>query len=181
MAFDVTQPKRIATSLELDLIGRVAEQSALARTDEVTGLPNRRAWNERLQERVNSRHPLAVLILDIDKFKTINDTYGHPAGDMVLRQVAQIIKLRADDFVARIGGDEFGIILDTGSSHTLDDVKKQVVALIERINRQIDQHNFEAPIPFHLAIGADISLSPPHNIDKITRQSDQAMYHEKRK
>jgi len=155
-----------------------AEETAAeeARTDEVTGLPNRRAWNERLSEHVRSRHPLAILILDIDKFKAINDTYGHDGGDLILRQVAQIIHSRADDFAARIGGDEFGIILDTSGCHTSEEVEKEVAALTERINKQIGEYNQHAKVQFHLSIGSDISMKPPHDIGRTTRRSDQSMY-----
>jgi diguanylate cyclase (GGDEF)-like protein len=90
---------------------------ALSITDELTGLHNRRAFNERLDEsiRLATRHgfPLSLLIVDVDHFKGYNDTFGHPAGDEVLKTLASQAKqlFRTTDFVARIGGEEFAVIL----------------------------------------------------------------------
>jgi diguanylate cyclase (GGDEF)-like protein len=91
--------------------------SVQALTDPLTGLPNRRAWDATLQERAaapaNSRGQLCLAILDLDRFKQINDIHGHAIGDEVLRATAQAVydNLRQDDFVARLGGDEFGLLL----------------------------------------------------------------------
>jgi len=111
-------------SLELKVRDRTAELNAanqrleeLANTDLLTGLPNRRhalsrltlAWDDSLRR----GEPLACLLLDADHFKAINDTYGHDAGDVVIRELGQHLRdcLRTDDLVARMGGDEFLIIL----------------------------------------------------------------------
>jgi len=91
-------------------------QQELARTDELTGLLNRRSMNlelERLLELPRpDGHRLAVLLVDLDDFKTINDTHGHPCGDAVLRAVAGILRasVRPDDLPCRIGGDEFAVV-----------------------------------------------------------------------
>ena len=111
-------------SLELKVRDRTAELNAanqrleeLANTDLLTGLPNRRhalsrltlAWNDSLRR----GEPLACLLLDADHFKAINDSYGHDAGDVVIRELGQHLRdcLRTDDLVARMGGDEFLVIL----------------------------------------------------------------------
>jgi diguanylate cyclase (GGDEF)-like protein len=89
----------------------------IANTDALTGLPNRRAFFEALEAEAErseqSGAPLWVTIIDIDRFKAINDNYGHPAGDDVLRSVAAIIRqaLRGGDLVGRIGGEEFGVLM----------------------------------------------------------------------
>jgi diguanylate cyclase (GGDEF)-like protein len=86
-------------------------------TDALTRLANRRSFEERLTEEVQRMHrllyPLALFIVDVDNFKQINDTFGHPTGDQVLRKVAQALKraCRETDFVARLGGDEFAVLL----------------------------------------------------------------------
>jgi len=90
---------------------------SLALTDGLTGVHNHRAFQEYLQQRFTEAHryhqPLALILIDVDHFKQFNDTFGHQAGDEVLRQVAQILKYltREADFVARYGGEEFAIVL----------------------------------------------------------------------
>jgi len=90
----------------------------LARIDALTGLPNRRQFNERLSQLVlrNRRRgdPLALLYVDVDFFKAVNDRFGHPTGDEVLRMFAQRLSgcVRASDMVARVGGDEFAVLVD---------------------------------------------------------------------
>jgi len=88
----------------------------LSLTDELTGLPNRRAWNEGLERELARAHrkdePLCLAIIDIDGFKAFNDAHGHPAGDALLREAAETWKglLRLSDLLARYGGDEFGLV-----------------------------------------------------------------------
>lgn len=100
------------------LLGREEERlSRLAMLDELTGLPNTRLFDQRLNERVLSSRrtgrPLSLLLLDMDEFKKINDTFGHPAGDMALRRAATSIRasIRVSDVAARVGGEEFAVIL----------------------------------------------------------------------
>lgn len=103
------QTRDLSTSLE--------KERQRARIDVVTGVPNRAAFEERLHEELERwkrfRTPVSMLVWDIDRFKKINDTYGHRAGDRVLREVANCFakRLRASDFIARIGGEEFCTLL----------------------------------------------------------------------
>ena len=94
----------------LDAARKAAEQ--IAQTDALTGLQNRRAMTQYLDQLITSRVPFACMHMDLDYFKRINDTFGHAAGDYVLRVVAQVLnsETRAEDCVARIGGDEFVLI-----------------------------------------------------------------------
>ena len=117
------------------------ETHRLSKTDPLTGLLNRRAMEEKLQEELRRarryRHPLSVIMADIDHFKLFNDTHGHPEGDLVLRKVAEVLvaKARDSDFIARYGGEEFLIILpETFKPHAL------VVA--ERIRGAVAQTSF---------------------------------------
>jgi diguanylate cyclase (GGDEF)-like protein len=94
------------------------ELSVLSQTDALTGLANRRAFDQRLAEELSrvARHdvPLSLLVVDIDHFKSYNDHYGHPAGDACLRQVAEALRecaARPIDLVARLGGEEFALLL----------------------------------------------------------------------
>ena len=100
-----------------DLASAVDELARLARTDGLTQLNNHRTFQELISQEVRrskrSNSPLTLLMIDVDHFKTYNDTHGHPAGDRVLKQVADILKtsLRTTDIVARYGGEEFAILL----------------------------------------------------------------------
>ncbi len=106
--------------------------------DNLTGVNNRRFFEQRLREETErvkrSGLPMSCLFVDVDHFKKINDTYGHPIGDQVLRHVAQIIReqVRTVDIVARYGGEEFTVILlQTGNSKTLE-IAERIRATIER-------------------------------------------------
>jgi diguanylate cyclase (GGDEF)-like protein len=101
----------VAAAIERgDLLARM---SAMASTDALTGLPNRRAWEARLGDTLLGREPIVLAMFDLDHFKDYNDTHGHPAGDRLLRETAAAWReeLRADDFLARVGGEEFALLL----------------------------------------------------------------------
>lgn len=95
---------------------RARAYRAMALTDVLTGLPNRRAWDERCAA-VTEGSDETMLVLDLDGFKAVNDRFGHGAGDTVLSRAADAVRsaLRADDFAARLGGDEFGVLLRGGT------------------------------------------------------------------
>jgi diguanylate cyclase (GGDEF)-like protein len=93
-----------------DLLGRLTE---IALTDALTGLPNRRAWDKRLEQAIRDAEPVCVAILDIDSFKAYNDGHGHQAGDRLLKEAAAAwrAQLRPTDMIARYGGEEFVLLL----------------------------------------------------------------------
>jgi diguanylate cyclase (GGDEF)-like protein len=124
---DVTELKRVEAEREA-LLGEVQD---LARRDALTGLPNRRALTEMLPREMararRSRSPLCVAIVDIDHFKVYNDTYGHLAGDEVLREsaIAWDQALRAEDMIVRFGGEEFLAVLpDTDAGAAAEVVER---------------------------------------------------------
>ncbi|MDX6590403.1 MAG: hypothetical protein QOI84_1677 [Solirubrobacterales bacterium] len=127
-ATDITELKRLESERE-QLLGEVQD---LARRDALTGLPNRRALEEQLPREMararRPRSPLCVAIVDIDRFKAYNDVHGHLAGDEVLREsaIAWDSALRAEDTVARFGGEEFLVLLP-------DTAPEQAVAVVERL------------------------------------------------
>lgn len=150
----------------------------LSEHDPLTNLMNRRAFDKQLENAMikanRSGCKLALLFIDLDEFKQINDTYGHDAGDLVLVRIAQRLEgnIRESDFVGRLGGDEFVICLDLLQDLTI--VEKKVQQILDVINQPIvfDDHN--------LIIGASIGVShyPEQARDKDTLLSiaDEAMY-----
>jgi diguanylate cyclase (GGDEF)-like protein len=163
--------------------------SNLALFDSLTQLPNRRYFLEHLAEICNSHpernQPFAILFLDVDKFKFINDTYGHSVGDDVLIHVSQRLRrlMSEGDFIARYGGDELAVILD------LSDLKDQSLAQLNTAARQRAQEMVismqepvaigEISIAISLSIG--ITLVDPANPDitSVMQRSDLAMYQAK--
>ena len=95
-----------------------------ALTDALTGLPNRRAWERQLRQLSAVGQQLAIGMLDLDHFKEFNDTYGHPAGDRLLKETAAAWRdqLRPGDVLARVGGEEFGLLLLDCDAHTASEV-----------------------------------------------------------
>jgi diguanylate cyclase (GGDEF)-like protein len=156
---------------------KAGEFEQLSVTDALTGLLNRRYLQERLSEEIqrSKRHhfPMSLLMLDVDKFKSYNDTFGHPAGDAALRIVANILKenLRGDDVAARYGGEEFAILLPQTSS-------EEASVIAERIRMQIERTEFpERHVTASIGIAkttADIN-SP----DDIIWAADRALYEAK--
>ena len=151
--------------------------------DSLTELPNRALFADRLQhalERTNRRHAaVAVLFLDLDEFKPINDTLGHDAGDKLLAAVAQRITacVRPEDTVARLGGDEFTVLLED-----IADVR-YAIAVAERIEESLDD-------PFLIegeqtrmtaSVGIAVSTGRESTPEDLLRDADQAMYQAKRK
>lgn len=115
----------------------------LSRTDGLTGLNNRAYWEERVTEefrRYQRTHSTSssLILFDIDHFKQVNDNYGHPAGDEVIRRTAQIVRdsVRSTDLVGRYGGEEFGVIL-------MDTAKDGAMILAERLRTDIEAQRFD--------------------------------------
>lgn len=150
----------------------------LAMTDSLTGLANRNQFEKRLHE-MQSRakrfnHIFCLMSIDLDKFKPVNDTYGHHIGDKLLQKVAQILidNCRETDAIARLGGDEFSIILD------VIDTPKELSTLAERLVLELSKP-FE--IEEHLIqIGASIGIScypnDTNKLDTLQIMADQALY-----
>ena len=154
-----------------------AQIERMARHDALTGLPNRVLFRERLNEAVgrgSAGESLAVLCIDLDRFKAVNDTLGHPVGDQLLRAAAQRLCecVRQGDLVARLGGDEFAIIQTDAAQPAASD------ALAERLVRMISA-------PFEIAghqvvVGASVGvvLSPHDGLDPddLLKRADLALY-----
>ena len=166
---DVTELKRSEQQVE-----------HLAHYDVLTGLPNRALFREKLQDEIRQTergNKFALLYLDIDEFKDINDSLGHPVGDEFLRQLAQRLQtcVRKDDFIARLGGDEFAIIQT--SVREAGDVEE----LVNRVHSVIRE-------PFHCgghqlsadaSIGIAMAPADGSEIDELIKHADLAMYEAK--
>lgn len=164
--------------LNIKLQGARIEAEEQAYTDTLTGLRNRRAMDHVLDRLVDAGGPFALMHLDLDRFKAVNDTLGHPAGDFVLRRVARIMleETRKTDTVARVGGDEFVIILDRlVDRNRLDRMARRLIARIQApIIVQGQPANISA------SIGTVISGEPAESAVQVLGQADMALYAAKR-
>lgn len=154
--------------------------SALATTDVLTELPNRRGFDllasQALQEAKRNNSPLNALLIDIDHFKTINDTYGHLAGDEVLRNFAQHLRasMRQSDIICRWGGEEFIILLkDT------DSASAQLLAEKIRLQTELQRYPF-AGVNLHATISLGLTqLRMDDSLDSLIGRADRALYRAK--
>jgi diguanylate cyclase (GGDEF)-like protein/PAS domain S-box-containing protein len=150
----------------------------MAQHDSLTGLPNRALFADRLAQALNycKRHQrgLAVMLLDLNKFKPVNDQYGHSLGDELLKQVAQrlLASVRTSDTVARIGGDEFVILL-----HQIDDLN-QAKIVSAKIQATLSDIFFidERPIQIGCSIGTAFYPQDSTDPRELTKIADQRMY-----
>jgi len=160
-----------------------ARLAQLAVTDGLTGLYNHRHFHERIALEVErsqrSGLPLSLLMLDIDHFKQFNDTFGHPAGDEVLRQLARVLTdtRRANDVVARYGGEEFAVIL-------VDTAKFTGAKVAERVRERVFGHDFSdaAAKAGKITVSVGVATFPDDGSDAeaLVRAADTALYAAKR-
>ena len=167
---------QVAISIENAKMYKRMEE--MATTDGLTGLPNHRTFQKRLSlmlaraERTNK--PLSVVLTDIDKFKNVNDTYGHPVGDEVLRRVAKVMagQVRKVDIVARYGGEEFVMVLE-------DTDARGAALLCERVRKEIAAQLMSSDQgPFRVTISLGIASYPDDGVEKaeLVDHADQALY-----
>ena len=159
---------------------RVAQLDQLAHQDALIDLPNRRGFMralERLIDRVNRYdEKAAMLFVDIDGLKLINDSFGHKAGDEALIQVATVLAkgVRKSDCVARLGGDEFGIVLAHATEETARETADRLTAAIEEQESHCDGNR----LPLSVAIGATL-IDANDTAEAVIGRADRAMYREK--
>ncbi len=149
--------------------------------DGLTQLRNRRAFDEALADEMaraqRFRRPLSICVMDADKFKSVNDQYGHLAGDAVLRQLGTILRnnIRKNDIAGRLGGEEFGLLLPE-----VDRAGGLIVA--EKLRRMVEAHRFEfdrTVIPVTISIGlAEVSASE-REVTDVVRRADELLYRAK--
>lgn len=154
-----------------------AEQQAL--TDTLTGLDNRRALDQALTEAVRARRPFGLMHLDLDYFKAVNDALGHAAGDHVLAVVAAILteETRAADRVARVGGDEFIVMLPGLSDAAA--VERVATRILARLQAPIDYRGAPCRIAASIGITSTDFYAMPET-DRLLSDADRALYASKR-
>lgn len=153
----------------------------LATYDNLTGLPNRMLFYDRLRQAINlagrNRHEMSLLYLDLDKFKAVNDTLGHDAGDEILKSAAERIQrqVRESDTVARIGGDEFAVILPriAGQQDAATVARKIIDALLA-----VFELSGEKREKAHIGASIGIATFPADgaDTDALIKVADGAMY-----
>jgi len=170
----------VVTVLVSELRHALEEERLLANTDPLTGVLNRRSFNEVAEKRMIisevNKHPYTMVYIDIDNFKMVNDKFGHAVGDLVLKTVVDTIlkQIRNTDFLARLGGDEFAILLsDIDQKNAQSIVQRLQSALLEKMDIN------EWTITF--SIGVLTVLSMPESVDKLVSMTDALMYEVKGK
>jgi diguanylate cyclase (GGDEF)-like protein/PAS domain S-box-containing protein len=167
---DITEMKQLQQSLHL-----------LATTDPLTGLLNRRSFFDQLQKEMARAgrygRELTLLLLDVDHFKEVNDRFGHPVGDRTLRALALLLQAgsRQNDFVGRIGGEEFAMVLVECSPD-----KAREAA--ERLRRQVEEMELDTehgPLRITVSIGLTRVQPPDDSLERLLKRGDRALYRAK--
>ncbi len=168
---DITLRKRAEAALEHQALH-----------DSLTDLPNRVLLHDRLQQAIRAaertRSSVALLVMDLDRFKEVNDTFGHHTGDLLLEQLGERLGsvLRSSDTIARLGGDEFAVLLPTA---TVEDARQ----IAERLLQVLEEPFTLGGLQLEIDASIGIALSPDHgqDADALLRRADVAMYVAKRK
>jgi diguanylate cyclase (GGDEF)-like protein len=153
----------------------------LATTDGLTGLLNRRTFNAQLEKRLREaqryRRPLSLLLLDVDHFKKVNDTHGHPAGDAVLRGVARIAEkeARETDLVARYGGEEMALVLPETDAKGAAVIAERIRAAVAAASHATEQ----GPIKVTISIGVATWPGAGEDPEALIEHADKALYRAK--
>ncbi|ATD00084.1 MULTISPECIES: GGDEF domain-containing protein [Pseudoalteromonas] len=157
-------------------------QKQKANTDALTGLPNRRfidaIFLTKMEKNTAELLPMAVIMCDIDRFKDVNDNYGHDIGDKALMHIAKLMQnqLRYSDVVARYGGEEFIICLPHASM-------RQAVQIAEKLRKNIEEHPVNLESGENLALTASFGVAEVHSVVAFynaVKQADEALYRAKR-
>ena len=174
----------------VDIAQRKADEEEISRLafyDPLTGLPNRRLAKDRLHQALaasaRNRHEGALMFIDLDEFKTVNDTLGHDRGDLLLQQVAQrlVSCVRDGDTVARTGGDEFIVMLAADLSESVQEAAAQAKVVGEKILAALSRPYVLDGQECHCSVSIGIVLFSDHlcTVEELLKRADQAMYQAK--
>jgi diguanylate cyclase (GGDEF)-like protein len=163
----------------IELQGELQRQATL---DPLTRLPNRRGFvpmaEHRLEVAKRSHQPLALMFVDVDGLKQVNDTLGHATGDWLIAETAYVLRttFRASDLIARMGGDEFCILFAAETDHAVEGAAR-------RLQAAMDRSNGDPGRPFRLSMSAGVSRFDPEDgasLDRLMAEADERMYVKKR-
>lgn len=180
---EMAQLKERLQSLEAESASvkeRLAEEQRRAQTDVLTGLPNRLAWDARIQEEFarwrRYGRPLTLVVADIDFFKRINDNYGHLAGDRVLQLIGKEVarRIRTTDFLARFGGEEFVVLLPETEASVAAQVMEKTREMVSRMPFHFRNQKVQITMSFGVC-----EFQGQDSIDAVFERADQALYRAK--
>jgi len=160
-----------------------SELSLQARYDFLTSLPNRRYFMEQATMELHRANrfaqPLSMMMVDIDFFKKVNDTYGHQSGDLVLKSLAETIKAacREVDIIGRLGGEEFAVLMPATSIQQAIEVAERVRIVVENLPISLPQGGL--PVKITVSIGVSVLSSSADNVDLVLHKADNALYEAK--
>lgn len=175
---ELMQERKLRKSVELEIAYRRGLEKELRRsatTDPLTGVFNRRHFLQLGEKELNRarryNRPLSVMLIDLDNFKTINDSLGHAAGDEVLKHLASLTSrnLRSNDIFGRLGGDEFAVITPELDSEA-------ALILAERLREAMESPSSESSLDVTISIGVASVLPSDASIDDILKRADKALY-----
>lgn len=164
---------------------KAKELEDLALNDPLTRVANRNCGEARLEAKLNEFRrygwPFGILFCDVDKFKQVNDTYGHDVGDLVLKAVAKTLSgnLRASDIVCRWGGDEFLVILPNIDLQTLSQIAEKVLRIIEKTRVTIGSGDNQRIVKVTSSIGGTVARLDD-TVESLLKRADELMYRSKR-
>jgi diguanylate cyclase (GGDEF)-like protein len=163
-----------------ELHSALIRENKLSRTDGLTGISNRRDFLEMAKrvvaEATRYHHPLTLAYIDVDHFKSVNDTLGHKVGDQVLQAIAKELKicLRVTDGAGRLGGDEFAILLPQVAY-------EPAIGVINRVHQALTASMKKLNFPVTFSIGVVTFLTPPVSVEILIERADNLMYEAKQK
>jgi len=177
IATDITERKEM--ELELHRAHERARKAAL--TDELTGLHNRRAFFSFGRQLLSQAHryktPLALITMDLDFFKQVNDTHGHDAGDEVLRHISGLLRerIRESDCAARMGGEEFALLLPEADTARATDMAERLLQMIRDARVHYRGHQIQPSASF----GLTVATSSDQHLEDLMLRADRALYRSK--